>query len=73
MDLGLVPHRLSDTLLDSLMDVVMRYRHRVRESTLLPQVNWRNTRNPASYHATSRILPNESGVEEMLPIKGAQE
>jgi UDP-sulfoquinovose synthase len=52
LDLGLVPHNLSDVLLDSIMDVVIRYRDRVREETLLPQVNWRNTRNPSSYTAT---------------------
>ena len=49
LDLGLVPHNLSDVLLDSLMDVVVRYRDGVREETLLPQVNWRSTRNPSSY------------------------
>jgi UDP-sulfoquinovose synthase len=49
IDLGLVPHKLSDVLLDSLMDVVIRYRDRVKEETLLPQVNWRSTRNPSCY------------------------
>ena len=32
------------------MDVVIRYRDRVREDTLLPKVNWRSTHNPSSYH-----------------------
>ena len=49
LDLGLVPHDLSDVLLDSLMDVVVRHRDRVREETLMPQVNWRSTHNPSSY------------------------
>lgn len=49
LDLGLVPHNLSDVLLDSIMDVVIRYRERVIEETLLPQVSWRRTRNPSSY------------------------
>ena len=49
LDLGLIPHNLSDVLLDSLMDVVVRYRDGVREETLIAQVNWRNTHNPASY------------------------
>jgi len=53
LDLGLVPHNLSDVLLDSLMDVVVRHREGVREDTLMPQVNWRNTNNPSSYPATA--------------------
>jgi UDP-sulfoquinovose synthase len=52
IDLGLVPHHLSDVLLDSLMDVVVRHRDGVREDTLMPQVNWRNTHNPSSYPAS---------------------
>ena len=64
LDLGLVPHNLSDVLLDSLMDVVVRYRDRVREDTLLPQVNWRSTRNPSSYR-TAGLPSGESAVVEM--------
>ncbi len=52
LDLGLVPHNLSDVLLDSLMDVVVRYRDQVREDSLLPQVNWRSTHNPSTYDTT---------------------
>jgi len=68
LDLGLVPHNLSDVLLDSLMDVVIRYRDRVRIDTLLPQVNWRNTRNPASYCS----VPSgnaETAEAEMQPVE----
>jgi hypothetical protein len=45
IDLGLVPHNLSDSLLDSLMNIAMRYRDRVDPSVFMPQVNWRKTRN----------------------------
>ncbi len=55
VELGLVPHNLSDVLLDSLMDVVVRYRDGVREDTLMPQVNWRKTHNPSSYHAPDPV------------------
>jgi len=44
-DLGLRPHLLSDSLLDSLIDVAMRYRERIDPSVLLPQVSWRNGTN----------------------------
>jgi UDP-sulfoquinovose synthase len=45
LDLGLQPHKLSDSLLDSLMNIAMKYRDRVDTSLMLPQVNWRNTTN----------------------------
>ncbi len=45
IDLGLRPHYLSDSLLDSLMNIAIRYRDRVDASLFLPQVNWRNATN----------------------------
>jgi UDP-sulfoquinovose synthase len=44
-DLGLQPHLLSESLLDSLMNIAVKYRDRIDESLFLPQVNWRNARN----------------------------
>ncbi len=44
-DLGLQPHRLSDSLLDSLMNIAMKYQDRIDRSLFLPQVNWRNSKN----------------------------
>jgi UDP-sulfoquinovose synthase len=45
IDLGLEPHFLSDSLLDSLMNIAIRYQDRVDSSLFMPQVQWRNTRN----------------------------
>jgi UDP-sulfoquinovose synthase len=45
IDLGLKPHYLSDSLLDSLVNIAMQYRDRVDTSMLLPQVNWREAAN----------------------------
>ncbi len=39
------PHHLSDSLLDSLMNIAMKYRDRVDASLMLPQVNWREPKN----------------------------
>lgn len=41
IDLGLKPHYLSDALLDSLMNIALRYRDRIDTAMFLPQVNWR--------------------------------
>jgi UDP-sulfoquinovose synthase len=46
IDLGLQPHYLSDSLLDSLMNIAIRYQDRIDTSLFLPQVQWRNSRNP---------------------------
>jgi UDP-sulfoquinovose synthase len=42
VDLGLEPHLLSDTLIESLFDITKQYAHRVRPEALRPTVNWRN-------------------------------
>jgi UDP-sulfoquinovose synthase len=52
IDLGLQPHFLSDSLLDSLMNIALRYRDRIDSSLMLPQVNWRSTRNERRRHVT---------------------
>jgi UDP-sulfoquinovose synthase len=44
-DLGLQPHLLSDSLLDSLVNIAIEYRDRIDSSLFMPQVNWRNARN----------------------------
>jgi UDP-sulfoquinovose synthase len=45
IDLGLKPHFLSDSLLDSLIEIAIRYRDRIDSSLFLPRVNWRHTKN----------------------------
>src|ERR1700689_4806715 len=45
IDLGLQPHYLSDSLLDSLMNIAIRYQNRIDTSLFMPQVQWRNSRN----------------------------
>src|SRR5579863_2480336 len=45
IDLGLEPHLLSESLLDSLLNVALRYQDRIDRSLFLPKVNWRSARN----------------------------
>jgi UDP-sulfoquinovose synthase len=42
LDLGLQPHKLSDSLLDSLINYAIRYQHRVDMDVIAPTVTWRN-------------------------------
>lgn len=44
-DLGLKPHLLSDSLLDSLLNIAIQHSHQIDTSLLLPRVNWRTSRN----------------------------
>jgi UDP-sulfoquinovose synthase len=41
LDLGLQPHYLSDSLLDSLLNFAIKYQHRVDKNQILPKVSWR--------------------------------
>ncbi|MEM1310606.1 MAG: NAD-dependent epimerase/dehydratase family protein [Cyanobacteria bacterium P01_D01_bin.71] len=41
LELGLQPHYLSDSLLDSLLNFATKYKGRVDQSQILPKVKWR--------------------------------
>jgi UDP-sulfoquinovose synthase len=45
LDLGLKPHLLSDSLLDSLMNIAIKYRDRIDLSQMRPRVDWRKIHN----------------------------
>jgi len=45
IQLGLQPHSLSESLLDSLINIAIRYKDRIDVGQFLPTVNWRNARN----------------------------
>lgn len=41
LDLGLVPHYLSDSLIDSLLNFAVKYQNRVNHGEILPKVTWK--------------------------------
>jgi len=55
IELGLKPHLLSDSLLDSLMNIALRYRDRIDASRMMPQVNWRKARNARRPGASAEV------------------
>jgi UDP-sulfoquinovose synthase len=57
IELGLVPHLLSDSLLDSLMNVAVKYRDRVDAAVMLPRINWRQPRNESRVRTNQRPVP----------------
>ena len=44
IDLGLQPHLLSDSLLDSLLNIAIRYKARADVKVIWPTVKWRQTK-----------------------------
>ncbi len=45
IDLGLKPHVLSESLLDSLMNIALRYKDQIDPALFIPQVDWRRSSN----------------------------
>jgi UDP-sulfoquinovose synthase len=69
LDLGLEPHFLSESLLDSLMNIAVRDRDRVDKSLFMPRVNWRRTRNDRREAA---LLEPPLDAEGGLPINDGE-
>jgi UDP-sulfoquinovose synthase len=65
-DLGLQPHLLSDSLVDSLINVALRYRDRIDPGTFAPQVSWRSPRNRRRILNEDQLLMGESLVQKTL-------
>ncbi|HXX22922.1 MAG TPA: NAD-dependent epimerase/dehydratase family protein [Terriglobia bacterium] len=63
IELGLRPHLLSDSLLDSLMNIALRYRDRIDPSKMMPQVNWREARNARRQQASGTASAAASGPQ----------
>ncbi len=63
LDLGLQPHLLSESLLDSMMNIAVKYRDRVDTTMMLPQVNWREPRNERRLH-TSLVAGMSAGAAQ---------
>jgi UDP-sulfoquinovose synthase len=63
IDLGLQPHYLSESLLDSLMNIAIQYRHRIDTSLIMPRVNWRRATNSRRLEVEE---PAETPVAEEL-------
>jgi UDP-sulfoquinovose synthase len=46
VELGLEPHLLSDTLIESLFEITKRFAYRVRPEAMTPTVDWRRSASP---------------------------
>ncbi len=57
LDLGLVPHLLTSSVIQSILEVCEKHRSRVNPAAILPTVEWRST---ASDLVTARSAPGDS-------------
>jgi UDP-sulfoquinovose synthase len=73
IELGLKPHMLSDSLLDSLMNIALRYRDRIDTTKMMPQVNWREARNDRRQPTSTSAPPSASGPQLAVVGLGAEE
>jgi UDP-sulfoquinovose synthase len=46
LELGLDPHLLSDTLIESLFEITKRFAYRVRPEAMVPTIDWRRSASP---------------------------
>jgi UDP-sulfoquinovose synthase len=68
LDLGLRPHLLSESLLDSLLTISVKYRDRIDQSLFVPQVDWRRVHNERHRRT---LLPNTTllSSQRRVPLK----
>jgi UDP-sulfoquinovose synthase len=59
LDLGLDPHYLGDSLLDSLLTIVLEHRDRVDSRLIAPRVDWRTTADVVG--GNGRIVATAAG------------
>ena len=57
IELGLEPHLLSDSLLDSLMNVALKYRDRIDAGVMLPRISWREPHNKRGAQTNGEFVP----------------
>src|SRR5690348_3409844 len=67
-DLGLKPHLLSESLLDSLVNTAVQYRERIDDSILLPRVDWRRGRNERLRAQSTKALQTNGKANRRVRI-----
>jgi UDP-sulfoquinovose synthase len=72
IDLGLKPRRLSDTLIDSVLDKVEKYKGRVKKDRIEALVNWRNTSNAIGYGSIAKEAEPEPESKPKARISRAR-
>jgi UDP-sulfoquinovose synthase len=72
IELGLKPHLLSDSLLDSLMNVALKYRDRIDPEVMMPRINWRQPRNERRVQTGRVPVPVVEASVQMIGRAGGK-
>jgi UDP-sulfoquinovose synthase len=72
IELGLKPHLLSDSLLDSLMNVALKYRDRIDPEVMMPRINWRQPRNERRVQTGRVPVPVVEASLQMIGRSGGK-
>jgi UDP-sulfoquinovose synthase len=73
VDLGLKPHKLSDVLIDSVLDKISLYRDRIKPETIMPLVSWKDTRNPGGYNHSLKQRGEINGAADTETVPNGRE
>jgi len=70
LELGLKPHYLSDSLLDSLLNFAIKYKERVDENHILPKVSWHREQTQQLDSVKSTLISKtEENNKQSDPVK----
>ena len=72
IDLGLKPKLLSNVLIDSVLDKVEQYKHRVKKDRIAALVSWRRTTNAVGYGGSSSAGHQAEAKAASEPKSGAR-
>jgi UDP-sulfoquinovose synthase len=61
MDLGLKPHYLSDTLVESMINRVLQFKDRVILDAIVPRIRWKSGDQLEKVQVVSKVVPSANG------------
>jgi UDP-sulfoquinovose synthase len=61
LDLGLKPHYLSDTLVESMIQRIVQYKARIIEDAIVPRIRWKSGDQPHKVQVLDKVAPSTNG------------
>ncbi len=61
LDLGLEPHYLSDTLVESMLRRIVQYKGRIIEDAIVPRIRWKSGDQPHKVTVLDKVAPSTNG------------
>ncbi len=61
LDLGLKPHFLSDTLVESMLQRIIQFKGRIIDHAIVPRIRWRSGDQPQKVQFVVEVTPSTNG------------